>query len=245
MAAAFLVAHRGYPKKYPENSLVGIRAALDAGARWVECDVQLTRDEIAVLFHDRTLSRVTGEEGAVHTRSLEELLKLDAGEAQRLDNTFKGTRITTLKEVCELLENYPQAKLFVEIKRVSIERFGVAAVLQSVAEAIGHLHNRCPLISFSAEVLLAAREQGWLELGYILGHWNDLKLPSVSALKPEYIFVQHKQFPNGNSWVDVPGAQVIAYETDDLALADKLLHRGVELVETDDFGGMTERLAQL
>lgn len=35
-----LVAHRGYAAKYPENTIEACQAAVDAGAKWVEVDVQ-------------------------------------------------------------------------------------------------------------------------------------------------------------------------------------------------------------
>jgi glycerophosphoryl diester phosphodiesterase len=48
---AVIVAHRGYAFRYPENTLEAFQAAVDAGAKWVEVDVQL-RDGVPVLAHD-------------------------------------------------------------------------------------------------------------------------------------------------------------------------------------------------
>ena len=44
-----LVAHRGYPQHYPENTLIGIEAAITAGARFIDVDVQLSADRVPVL----------------------------------------------------------------------------------------------------------------------------------------------------------------------------------------------------
>jgi len=46
-----LVAHRGYAAKYPENTIEACQAAVDAGCRWVEVDVQM-RGSVPVLSHD-------------------------------------------------------------------------------------------------------------------------------------------------------------------------------------------------
>lgn len=46
-----LIAHQGYARRYPENSMLGIRAAIDAGARWIEVDVQMSDDGVLVLHH--------------------------------------------------------------------------------------------------------------------------------------------------------------------------------------------------
>jgi glycerophosphoryl diester phosphodiesterase len=46
-----IVAHRGYAAKYLENTIQACQAAVDAGARWVEVDVQM-RGCVPVLSHD-------------------------------------------------------------------------------------------------------------------------------------------------------------------------------------------------
>ncbi|KAJ4155620.1 hypothetical protein LMH87_000856 [Akanthomyces muscarius] len=54
------VAHRGYKAQWPENSLEGMRAAVQAGAHGIETDVHLTRDGVVVMSHDATLKRCYG-----------------------------------------------------------------------------------------------------------------------------------------------------------------------------------------
>ena len=46
-----LIAHRGWAARYPENTVPAFRAALEAGARFVELDVQLSSDLVPVVFH--------------------------------------------------------------------------------------------------------------------------------------------------------------------------------------------------
>ena len=55
-----LYAHRGLhdnKSQAPENTMAAFRKAVDAGFG-IECDVQLTKDGIPVIFHDFTLARV-------------------------------------------------------------------------------------------------------------------------------------------------------------------------------------------
>lgn len=47
-----ILAHRGARHAWPDNSMAAFTAAVDEGADGVECDVQMTRDGIAVLRHD-------------------------------------------------------------------------------------------------------------------------------------------------------------------------------------------------
>ena len=55
-----IIAHRTSPRDAPENSLEGIRRSAELGADFVEIDVRLTRDGVAVMLHDALLLRTTG-----------------------------------------------------------------------------------------------------------------------------------------------------------------------------------------
>ena len=68
-------AHRGLfdnTKDAPENSLRAIRKAVDAGYG-IEFDVQLSKDNIPVVFHDADLKRACAVDGKVWEYTLEEL----------------------------------------------------------------------------------------------------------------------------------------------------------------------------
>jgi glycerophosphoryl diester phosphodiesterase len=54
-----VIAHRGDPMHGPENTLEAAMLAWKAGAEAWELDVHLTRDKVAVVFHDDTLTRTT------------------------------------------------------------------------------------------------------------------------------------------------------------------------------------------
>ncbi len=55
-----LIGHRGEPETWPENSYQGFEAVLRAGACYIEADVQITADGVAVLSHDPSLLKITG-----------------------------------------------------------------------------------------------------------------------------------------------------------------------------------------
>lgn len=78
------IAHRGlHGEGRPENSLSAFEAAIEARYP-IECDVRLTADGVPVVFHDETLGRLTGTEGAVADSRFEELrtLTLDGTDQQ-------------------------------------------------------------------------------------------------------------------------------------------------------------------
>ncbi|MBI1402963.1 MAG: hypothetical protein GC147_07105 [Porphyrobacter sp.] len=66
-------AHRGlHGPGVPENSLAAAAAAIAAGMG-IECDVQRSRDDHPMVFHDWELGRLTGEAGETEHRTADEL----------------------------------------------------------------------------------------------------------------------------------------------------------------------------
>ncbi len=100
--APWIIAHRGYRAKYPENTLSAFSAALDAGAAMIELDVTLSLDRKLVVIHDATLQRTTNGHGPVNGLNLEQLKQLDAGSW--FHNRFAGERLPELIEVFELVD---------------------------------------------------------------------------------------------------------------------------------------------
>src|SRR5688500_10034573 len=74
-----VIGHRGACGVRPENTAASFAEALRQKADGIELDLQLTRDGVPVVFHDRTLAKVGGR-GPLRTRTLAELRALDFGE---------------------------------------------------------------------------------------------------------------------------------------------------------------------
>jgi glycerophosphoryl diester phosphodiesterase len=72
------IAHRGLHdalKGVIENTLGAAEAAI-AGGFAIECDVQLSSDGEAFVFHDETLDRLTDASGAISAKSSAEIVKI-------------------------------------------------------------------------------------------------------------------------------------------------------------------------
>ncbi len=54
-----IIAHRGLSGEYPEHTLAGYKAAIDAGADFIEPDLVLTKDGILVARHENEISETT------------------------------------------------------------------------------------------------------------------------------------------------------------------------------------------
>ena len=107
-----VVAHRGYSRVAPENSMSAFRKAIEVGADVIELDVQETSDGVIVVCHDRDLMRLAGDSRAIADITFAELRKLDIG--RRFSPEFAGERIATLDEVIALARG--KIKLQIELK---------------------------------------------------------------------------------------------------------------------------------
>ena len=72
-----VTTHCGYIGRYPENSLTGLKAAVELGTDWVEFDVRATADGELVLLHDPTIDRIANGTGPVNQFTYAELAKLN------------------------------------------------------------------------------------------------------------------------------------------------------------------------
>ena len=94
-----VIAHRGANDNaevpYPENTLMGIRAAKEIwGADAIEIDFGLTKDGYIVIMHDNTVDRTTNGTGNVSTLTLAEIKALTVDYV-----AGKETTVPTLEEV--------------------------------------------------------------------------------------------------------------------------------------------------
>ncbi|MHA2097469.1 MAG: glycerophosphodiester phosphodiesterase [Candidatus Kariarchaeaceae archaeon] len=106
------IAHRGASGVAPENTMLAFWTAISSNADMIELDVQITKDRELVIFHDRSLSRITGEDEGIADFTLFELKKKDVGIWK--NELFAGTRIPTFVEV---LSDLPKnTSLIVEVK---------------------------------------------------------------------------------------------------------------------------------
>ena len=136
-----ITSHAACKGHAPENTLAGIRAALKHRADAIEIDIQLTRDAVPVLLHDRTVDRTTDGAGEIAALSLRQARKLDAGS---------GERIPTLREVLD--EVGGRALVVLEIKPGGIEQETLAVVRR--ARAL----DWCVVHSFRPQVVERVRQ---------------------------------------------------------------------------------------
>lgn len=237
-----LIAHRGYVAAYPENTLEGIGAAIDQGARWVEFDIQLSADGVPFLLHDPTLDRTTGRPGNVLELNADALREYSPSEPARFGDQFAALRLASVAELSRLLAKHPGVTAFAEIKKHSIERFGSRYTVARVLEALQPVIDQTVVISFVAEAIAQARELGAPKIGWAIRQFSQLVHKEAELLKPHFIFCDYKIIPkpskkNPNPLWAGPW-QWAVYEVGNPGLALHLAGLGADLIETFDIASL-------
>jgi glycerophosphoryl diester phosphodiesterase len=119
MRRPLVISHAACGGHAPENTLAGVRKALELQADAIEIDVQASADGVPVLMHDLTVDRTTNGSGEVAKTSLEHLRTLDAG----------GEPVPTLAEVLHITR--ARTLLVIEIKQPGIENLIASVVRES------------------------------------------------------------------------------------------------------------------
>lgn len=98
------VAHRGGAAEAPENTMAAFARAAELGFRYIETDVQATRDNVVAVFHDLKLDRLTDLRGPLETRDWTEL------QSARVAGREAIPRLE------EALEAWPSMRFIIEAK---------------------------------------------------------------------------------------------------------------------------------
>lgn len=134
-----VLSHRGGALEFPENSREAFAAMSDAGLRYIETDVQATRDGELVIMHDPFLNRTTDGSGRV--------CDADWCDIQELSDE-SGKRPVLLREV---LEDFPEITFNVDIKGNN----GVEPAIKLLRS--GEFSDRVLLAAFSEKRLVRLR----------------------------------------------------------------------------------------
>ncbi|KGR74655.1 glycerophosphodiester phosphodiesterase [Ureibacillus sinduriensis] len=108
-----IFAHRGASGHALENTFRAFKKARILGADGIELDVQCTKDNQLVVFHDLDLFRLTGVRKKINDCTLDEVKKYPLGK--HFLRRFSKERIPALQEVVEWSNHY-NMPLNIELK---------------------------------------------------------------------------------------------------------------------------------
>jgi glycerophosphoryl diester phosphodiesterase len=228
-----VIGHRGAAGSAPENTIASFRRAAELGCRWVEFDVQLSADDVPILFHDSSLSRTTNGAGRLTRVTLDGLKKLDAGSWFGAD--FAGEKIPTLAEA--LLE-IAKLGLIPNIEIKSPRAYAAQTARLAIIEAFKVWPKDAPLpfiSSFSPEALVQARKvvPNWPR-GYLSPYVTQAKIVAAQKLGCASFGLALKRVDAKSiAQLHDSGFLVFVYTVNDRNEAERLFALGVDGLFSD------------
>lgn len=228
--ANILIAHRGDQQYSLENTLSAFNAAAVAGARYIECDIQFTKDFIPVVLHNNCLKRVElGYTVKVHELTLTELIH----------KTAPCYSMLTFGELLLWLSEQPTITLFSEIKPSILRRKSATFAAKLIANLIPEKIRRQVIpISQSAKLVEACSEMFGNRIGWVAEH------PRKPEAMFEYIFLPKHRYLEAIQWRE-RGITTAIYTINRADEAASLHESGIDLIETDHFARLRYELQQL
>ncbi|MBT6128066.1 MAG: glycerophosphodiester phosphodiesterase [Flavobacteriaceae bacterium] len=99
----YIIGHRGAKGHVAENTLPSVAKAIELGVDGIEIDVFLCQSGELVVFHDKTLEKLTDSQGYIEDLPLDTIRKI---------NVLGEYKIPTLEQVLELIDG----KVFLNIE---------------------------------------------------------------------------------------------------------------------------------
>ena len=235
-----IFAHRGYSKKYPENTCIAFQKAAELDIFGVEFDVHLTTDHQLVVIHDETIDRTSTGTGFVKDMKLAELKKYDYGSW--LGEQFIGQKIPTLREVLTIFAETQHA-LNIEIKSDIFEYKGIEQ-LNAKEIASFDMHDRVIISSFNHESIERFHkvqptiQTAPLFSSLVTNIEHYVKTMPSDAMHIWYLYANRKIIQDALT----NGATIRVFTVNDVQIAKQLQSLGVDAIFTDDPLTMLEKL---
>ncbi|MEY4745103.1 MAG: Glycerophosphoryl diester phosphodiesterase [Candidatus Parcubacteria bacterium] len=215
---AQIVGHRGAAGYAPENTLLAFQRAMDLGCKAVEMDARLSKDGVAVVFHDAKVDRMTDGRGLVKKMTVAQLKALRCPH---------GQRIPTLQEVIDLCKG--KAKMLIELKAA-----GTAdAVARLVAE--NGIESEVVVLSFKIKLLKRIKRLNpRLKVNYLffrkpLRLWGLVKKVPLEYIGPRMKAATPKLVDKAHAL----GRRVYVYVVNSLSDGDGFARLNVDAICTD------------
>lgn len=218
-----IMAHRGFNKNYPENTILAFRKAIEVKADYIELDVHFSADKEIVVIHNRTTGQVGNKNLVVKETNLDVLKSLDVGE---------GEKIPTLQEVFDLCKG--KIGINIELKTV-----GIADSVVKLVEKNGMIDDIIISSFIHREVAQAKKLNPEIncatleELGTSRLIKRAIKI-NADSINPPSIMVTKKLCTEAHDL----GLLVNPWTPDKPKSWEKLIDKGVDSIITNDPEGL-------
>lgn len=165
-----IIAHRGYSERFPENTMLAFKKAIECGADGIELDMHLTKDHQLVICHDERIDRTSNGHGYIKDMTLEEIQKFCFQNHFKYDENFSQEELYA-PSLNEFLDWFVDTDIFVNIE-IKNNIFLYEGIINEVLASIEKydISNRVILSSFNHHTIQEVKhKQPAIKCGFLTG----------------------------------------------------------------------------
>jgi glycerophosphoryl diester phosphodiesterase len=226
-------AHRGASQIAPENTLIAFEKARQLGATWVEFDVMLTQDEVVIVHHDDTFTRILGLDQNVQQTPYAQIKDKDAGSW--FDKKFSDVRIPTLEQTLSCCAKLGLS-LNIELKTTQPYAQQTALKTLELLKKVKFFTKENILFSsLEIDALKTVQIQApEYKRGLVADNWPDVN-KALAQLSFDTLSLHYPMLTQQTvTAMRNQGHEILAFTVNDRALAMELFAMGVESVFSDN-----------
>jgi glycerophosphoryl diester phosphodiesterase len=162
------IAHRGMSTKAPENTIPAFTlAASEQRFYGIECDIQTTKDNQFVIFHDDDLNRMAKAKVKLRDLTYEELQTYEIKRGNKV-KSYMGLKIPLLTELLDICSFFNKTAV-IEIKYVN----DITLLSDLVNLLDQYIGVHVIFISFNLNYLKYIRAISNIELQFLADKFNE------------------------------------------------------------------------
>lgn len=222
-----IIAHRG---SYPENRIAGFKNSVKQGCNMIECDIRLTKNNIPVVLHDKSINRVCpGNYGYIHDILCIELEKY---KIPTFDSLAKWTTEHNIN-------------IAIELKDLGNNKLNTI-LADKVVDIISkyNIIEKSYIISFNKDLIKYTKESyPFITTSIIFPFSFKNAFQLCDIYKSDHLWMHHKRI---NKYIVEKARQyhrkIYAWTVNDISHMERLSKLGVDGIVTDNPGVLSALL---
>ncbi|WP_290489863.1 MULTISPECIES: glycerophosphodiester phosphodiesterase family protein [unclassified Aerococcus] len=230
-----IIAHRGYSKLFPENTMLAFKEAAKFDITGIELDVQLTSDGHVVICHDEMIDRTSNGTGFIKDMTLAELKTFYFyGKFQGQVEENEDIQLPTLGEFFEWFKPL-DIMVNIELKTNIFRYDGLVEKVNDLIQSFD-LNDRVVLSSFQHHTMNNAKKvnpdlkTGLLTISGILNPGDYMASHGHEFYHPFFMTLESEDFDN----LAANKIGINTYTVNRAEDMEKLINAKVTNIITDD-----------
>lgn len=224
-----LIAHRGFSAVAPENSSAAFVEAGKAEFFAAECDIQLSKDNVWVVNHNKTIDNMTDGKGSIWDMTYDEISQYSV-DGGHFSEKYTSQKLITLDDYLSICDEY---KIIPQIEVKEGNYRCIDKILTALDNYEGMRENAI-IISFDGVILEKIRNlDNEIELWYLTHEITDAQMQLAVMNNYALAFNCRKYDAEMLKKAQDENIKLASWTVDDLEIYEELYNLGIRNFTTN------------